>query len=485
MTRRQVLAATPFVVLGLAAVVLVALKLTQDRPYPTATVTPLPPLGHAARTTSVKAAAASGHLATLVVNVVQQGVPREVLRESFSGQALTDVERQVTVDAAKLELAEGPATLQVLVEDTAWRPSRDEGPRLVVAFTVDLTPPVVELLSHTRYVRHSGSAVAVYRATGAASSGVRTAGAFFSGHAGLGADPAVHVALFSLPYDQEAEPPALFAEDEAGNVRRLALPVVVLPGTFGTDTVSLTTGFLQRKVPELSPRTPGDASPEQLLEEFLKVNREGRQAHEERIREVTTASTSARPLWSGPFVQQPATQVRAAFPQRRTYLFDGRRVDEQWHLGLDLASRERSPVLASNAGRVAFAGDNGIYGNTVILDHGLGLFSLYAHLSRLDVGVGDEVARGAVVGASGQTGSAGGDHLHFATLLSGVYVLPIEWWDAKWIHDRIAGPLQQAGIAIAGVTDVAPPAPMARGGKGKAKASRPAKRTTSRQRGQG
>jgi murein DD-endopeptidase MepM/ murein hydrolase activator NlpD len=78
-----------------------------------------------------------------------------------------------------------------------------------------------------------------------------------------------------------------------------------------------------------------------------------------------------------------------------------------------------------------------IYGQAVILDHGQGIFSLYGHLSSLGVKRGEQLARGAAVGASGQTGRAGGDHLHFSVLASGTFVSPAEWLDAHWIADNV------------------------------------------------
>jgi murein DD-endopeptidase MepM/ murein hydrolase activator NlpD len=243
------------------------------------------------------------------------------------------------------------------------------------------------------------------------------------------------------------------AEDEAGNQRVVGVSVTFLPVRFPKDTIKLTEPFLARKVPELAPQTPGTATPGQLLEAFLRVNRDGRKAAEAKNREVARQGPSPKPLWQGAFRQQTNSQVFANFPEERTYVFDGRAVDSSWHLGIDLASRKQSPIEASNAGRVAFVGPNGIYGNTVVLDHGLGLATLYGHLSEIAVKVGQTVAKGETLGRSGETGLAGGDHLHFGVLVHGVYSNPLEWWDEHWIRDRIAKPLVDSGIALPGVTD--------------------------------
>jgi murein DD-endopeptidase MepM/ murein hydrolase activator NlpD len=93
---------------------------------------------------------------------------------------------------------------------------------------------------------------------------------------------------------------------------------------------------------------------------------------------------------------------------------------------------------------VAFVGDLGIYGNTIIIDHGLGLFTLYSHLSAIDVKPGDAIKKRQIIGKTGDTGLAAGDHLHFGVYLDGVAVLPKEWWDEKWLRDNVYAKLQSS-----------------------------------------
>ena len=417
-------------------------------------------LGHPKRTVTLRLRAPAGPLKSLEARLVQGGAARTVLTEEFPSGAPREADRPLALETTALGLREGPAELQVFARDALWRPRPDPAPRLVHRFTVDLTPPTIELKSATGYVKHAGAGIAVYRVSGASRSGVQVGPAFFPGVSGLAQDPAVHVALFGIPYNGPQTAPAVVAEDEAGNQRLVTISVTFLPTRFPKDTLRLTEPFLQRKVPELAPQTPGSASAAELLQAFLQVNREGRKANEAKIREITQTGSAPKPVWQGVFRQQPNTQVFANFPEERTYTVDSRVVDTQWHLGIDLASRKQTPAEAANAGRVTFTGPNGIYGNMVVLDHGLGLHTLYAHLSESAVKVGQTVGRGEALGRSGETGMAGGDHLHFAVLVHGVYVNPLEWWDEHWIRDRIAKPLAEAGIALAGITDGAlTPAP--------------------------
>ena len=160
-------------------------------------------------------------------------------------------------------------------------------------------------------------------------------------------------------------------------------------------------------------------------------------------------STSPQMLWDGPFRQLTNSQVESGFADHRTYVHDGNDVDQQVHLGFDLASTANAPILAANNGRVVLADFFGIFGNCVVIDHGMGLQSLYAHLSSIAVSVDDLVDQGQRIGLSGQTGLAGGDHLHYATLLQGRPVSPVEWWDSHWIEDRIQRKLDAASIDAA------------------------------------
>ena len=165
-----------------------------------------------------------------------------------------------------------------------------------------------------------------------------------------------------------------------------------------------------------------------------------RQENTERIRQICQESSPDR-LWSGPFLQLPNSKVGARYAEKRTYHFGGRTVDKQVHMGYDLASTAHAPVLAANDGVVVFADRLGIYGNTVILDHGLGVFSLYGHLSELAIQKGEAVSGGDKLGSTGTTGLAGGDHLHFAMLVSGVFADPLEWFDERWIREHIESKL--------------------------------------------
>ena len=343
------------------------------------------------------------------------------------------------------DLAEGEATLRVTAERAGtWLRHPPPAVR-EVTLPVRLRPPSLGLISRQHYVTQGGSGVVVYRVgEGASESGVAAGDWWFPGSPLPGGDPAERFAFYAVPYDlADAGRVQLVVADALGNRGRTAFLDLFTPKPFAIGTIHLNDGFIERVVPEILANTPGFSVQGTPLERYLAINGKLRAVDAERLRELAHSSRQEI-LWHRPFLPMRNGQVMSPFAERRTYLYDGGAVDEQFHLGFDLASVERAPIQAANDGVVALAGYFGIYGNAVVIDHGYGLASLYGHLSSIDVAVGDRVERGQVVGRSGQTGLAGGDHLHFAILLDGLPVSPVEWWDPKWIRDRIAGKLGRA-----------------------------------------
>jgi len=190
--------------------------------------------------------------------------------------------------------------------------------------------------------------------------------------------------------------------------------------------------FVEKVVNELDPNGSGN-----LVTRFIKINSEMRRANNQTLSDLRL-KTEPRFLWAQPFLQQPNTKVEANFADVRNYMYKGKKIDQQVHLGYDLSSTQHVDVLASNDGKVVYAAPLGIYGNCIVLDHGYGLQSIYGHLSQIAVHEGDMVKRGQSMGKSGMTGMAGGDHIHFSMQLEGVQIDPKEWWDAHWIQDHIA-----------------------------------------------
>jgi murein DD-endopeptidase MepM/ murein hydrolase activator NlpD len=320
---------------------------------------------------------------------------------------------------------------------------------------VRLERPRISIVSTHHYVNHGGSEMAVYRVTPSdVTSGVLVGDVEYPGYPAAGAnvegvrisDPDVRVAFFALLHDQDLNTPIrLFARDEAGNTARADFDYRAFPKPFKRSRIQLDDRFLDRVVPAILEGTSEVKPDGDTLAKFLVINGDLRRKNAEKIASFA-AQTSPQILWGGvvfhPFTN---TAVESAFADHRTYIYKGREVDQQIHLGFDLASFTGTPIVAANRGKVAFADELGIYGNCVILDHGMGVQSLYAHLASIDVKPGQVVEKEATLGRSGMTGLAGGDHLHFTMLVNGKMVNPVEWWDSHWIEDRILRKLRAVG----------------------------------------
>lgn len=386
--------------------------------------------------------AVRGNVTRAEVRVVQGGEPVTLARHD--GPPAPRVELAGTLEKIGPSIREGRASLEVRGLDDFWRPLRHTE-RVVATYeiTVDLTPPKLEIVAATRYVAPGGAGIVVLRAGDAARAPILVGTLPFPTFP-VG-PPGTRVGLFALPYDFVAGTAiTVTAQDEAGNAASRGVSSEVLRRRFRHDTIVVKDSFLQAKVPELLPQHPAS---QPLVDAFLVINGDLRRQAEQEKRKVAE-KTADRRLWNGAFLQPRNTKVFSNFAETRTYLYKGREIDTQVHLGYDLASTRHAAAPAANSGVVAFAGPLTIYGNTVMVDHGLGLMTLYGHLSSIAVKVGDAVERGQELGRTGSTGLAVGDHLHFEVMVHGVSVTPLEWWDAKWIRDRITGPLRSAGLGV-------------------------------------
>src|SRR5258705_498458 len=401
-----------------------------------------------------------------------RGGPRvKGAQQAFGGGPAGNEQRvQLIVAGGTLGLREGAANLEVRARDGFWRPIRVDDRMIAnVPIMLDFTPPTLEILASTRYLSRGGGGLVAVRAKGAARVGVNVGDMFFPGFAAGAPDTGLHAVLYALPWNLAPNAPVTAtAQDEAGNAVSRALPEDIPPRRFPMATIDVGHQFLASQIPELLPER-GQIPPDQLLAAFLIVNRDKRKEAEEMKRKLAQKSKPA-PLFEGAFIQPRDTKVFSNFAETRTYRYKGADVDTQVHLGYDLASLKNSAIPAANSGVVVYAAPLNIYGNTVVIDHGWGLQTLYGHLSTIEVKEGDEVKKGQGLGKSAATGLALGDHLHFEVLIHGISVTPVEWWDGKWIRDHVGRPLREANIPLlqsdqpaAGTTEDRPaPAPTPR-----------------------
>lgn len=332
-------------------------------------------------------------------------------------------------------LKDGKATVIVEAEanDFASRTAR-----LSWDVNVNTSPPTVSADGLQHYINQGGAELVTFTASGYwTEAGVRVGKYTFRSFPMPGkTDPndPERFSLFAFPWDVPPDTiPVVYARNGAGAEVTARFWFKVFPKKFRARDLQIDDAFIQKAVTELDPKGSGD-----LVERFLKINRQMRTDNNNYLADLRL-KTEPKMLWQGPFFR--IGKVESFFADQRSYFYKGKKIDQQMHLGFDLSDVQAAPVKSANAGKVIHAGPLGIYGNCIVVDHGYGLQSIYGHLRQIDVKVGDSVAKEQVMGKSGATGLAGGDHIHYSIQVDGVQVNPIEWWDDHWIQDRVMSKL--------------------------------------------
>ncbi len=365
------------------------------------------------------------------VQLGQKAVP---IGSIWTGSPMKEIILSWQIDPRKAGLASGKALLIISACDASFR-NGSKGNRsiLKIPLNIDYVPPVITVLSTIHNVRVGGAGALSFRVNEKVTkAGVRVDNTFFKAFKG---PDGIYRTLFAIPFNIDR--PKTFqveASDIAGNTGISGFAYKILPRRKREDKINISDSFLQKKMPSFASRFPEVAAPS-LIETFLKVNHVLRKKNNDFLLSLCKKSQD-KIAFAGAFVRFKGAK-RSGFADKRHYFYHGKEVDQAYHMGVDIASVAHASIPAANNGRVIFAGYNGIYGNTVVLDHGMGLMSLYAHLSQIDVKPGQTIKKGQRLGMTGTTGLAGGDHLHFGMMLGGVFVNPVEWWDKRWIRDHI------------------------------------------------
>jgi murein DD-endopeptidase MepM/ murein hydrolase activator NlpD len=346
---------------------------------------------------------------------------------------------EITFNAGKDKapsLHSGKARLLVSAVSNDLRGAEDS---LASDVEVTLEPPRVTADGVQHYINQGGSELVTFQASGYwTEAGVRCGDYSFRSFPMPGQDAASgqRFSIFGYPWNVPAGTECVvFVKNPAGAEATAKFWQKLFPKKFRVRDLEVSDSFLQKVVPDIDPSGSGP-----LIDRFLKINSETRKLNNKTLSDLRFKSAE-KVLWSGPFLQLGNSKVESLFADTRNYMYDGKKVDQQTHLGFDLSVTKNVPVAAGNSGVVVLAERLGIYGNCIVIDHGYGLQSIYGHLSEISVKPGDSVKQGQIIGKSGATGLAGGDHLHFSMQLDGVQVNPVEWWDSHWIQDRILSKL--------------------------------------------
>lgn len=345
-----------------------------------------------------------------------------------------------TLEDAKLP--EGGFTLIVTAHDASFAGfNKGNGLTKELQLVMDNKQPRIVVETAPPAIHRGGSALIVYTASeDLKKTGVYVNDNFFPA---FEQKKNTYACLFAFPEFVPGSEyfPQIMAEDAAGNITESRLIVNAVNKNYPNDKVKITDNFLTLKAEELEKIVPYK---DNTLDRYLEANGKVRLENDRLIHTVCLERSTPKAKWEADFKILPRSAVKAQFGDRRTYYLNEKEIDKQVHLGYDFASVAKDTIPAGNNGTVVFAGYNGIYGNMVILEHGLGLNSIYSHMTEIMVKEGDVVEKGQPLGLTGTTGLAVGDHVHFGVYVGGIAVQPKEWIDPKWIKNNISSRLVKA-----------------------------------------
>jgi len=379
--------------------------------------------------------------------LLEKNYPPSSIRSLFSDNKVNKDSFQIPVESRKYGMRDGEALIRIMVTDYSWRGWNNgnifyEEKKVII----DTKPPQIQVLTKRHNIERGGTGLVIYKLfEEKVKSGVMVGDNFFPGHSGMFDNSDIHAAFFALDHNKGPGTQIFVtARDLAGNVAKRGFHHYIRDKNFKTDTLNISDRFLEFKMPDfeidgMEETFAGAKNP--LLEKFLYINSKLRQKNVTAILDVPK-DTVGKLLWEGRFGRLSGAATRSGWADRRTYKYKNREIGKAVHLGIDLASTANAKIKAANAGRVIMADNEGIFGNTVIIDHGFGLASLYSHLNEITVNIGDELLKGDVIGTTGLTGLAGGDHLHFSIIVHNTFVNPVEWWDSTWIKNNITSKIE-------------------------------------------
>jgi len=397
----------------------------------------------------------------VLVRISQNNTPKELIRKQRLGGVKTE-SLEIKIDSKKLGLREGKAELQVLAFDRSlW----SNGSAVSKSLVVDFLKPRIDVITPQQNAVLGGSELVFYRVVGKRpdSQGVFAQGSLYPGFPARYWDDSfqgqedLYIAFFPIPpsFDDNRDTMSLMARDSIGNVATAPFNYRIRMKRWGSFSVKLDESQATTLKNSLAANPSNEAIKARLSGDTLTDLRyliKASARHDESILSDPLSRTEGRRLWNGAFVKPVSTYPSNLAGDVRTVLYNGQEVIKGASVGSRLPVSSRQKVLAANSGRVSFVRTLALNGNTVVIDHGFGLSTVYAHLSESTVKVGDEIAKGVPIGRTGATGFAQSEEVYFEMRLHGVPVSPNEWWDESWVADHITNKIAFVQRTVLGNT---------------------------------
>jgi len=426
-----------------------------------------PPTGVGEKGAQIRVRVTDAHsgIDEVIVRGEQLGEIRELKRVRVPAEHRLAFEFTFELPGAGEDLQEGDLLLLISAFDRSFWAN---GSRKNLALLVDYTRPSIQVVTRQHNAVLGGSELVFYTVSGKGEvfSGVKAGEWLFPGFPArdlapvFDQFPTLHFAFFPVPleFERDVDIITLFARDAVGNLSGTSINYRVLKRNYPERKVQLESELSREQITAIArdylkrnPKKDIASMPDSLAEQFRLVNHDSRRYLEEQLSLLFQRPKRTK-YWSGSFARQVGSSPKGRFGEFRKFFIGDELVAKDRNPGADLASIGRAVVRAGNGGIIIFAADLGLYGKTVIVDHGFGLTTLYAHMGKVLVEEGQEVLKGEALGEMGSTGLARGNFLHYETRVHGIPVRPEEWWDRDWVEDHIEQKIEfarrQMGLAV-------------------------------------
>ena len=334
-------------------------------------------------------------------------------------------------------------SIEVIVEandSSKWNFFKGNAVKKVFKLVVDKKRPRLSILSNSYKISRGGSALVIFKVDDENIDELYIQGnndkkfipqSFYK--------DGYFISLLAWPVVDSSFKATIIAKDKAGNVAKSYVPLYLKQKDYRISNINLSDRFLKGKIADLAEEFEETQGIEGSLEQFKIINEDVRAKNETLIHELSSKISDKKisKFKMNKMYPLKNAQVVARFGDHRKYYYDGEYISESYHLGLDLASNAMAAIKPQNGGEIVYSDYNGLYGNMPMIDHGLGLYTLYGHCSSTKVNTGDELSKNETIANTGKSGYAMGDHLHFGVLVQGIEVRPQEWMDKQWIKLNI------------------------------------------------
>lgn len=383
----------------------------------------------------------------IIVRILQNNKPTELMRRSFGTATVHDETLEVSVNPKALGLREGNAEVQVLAFDKSlW----NNGSQLSKIVEINYLKPQITALTPQQNGVLGGSELVFYKVMGKtpAVQGVLSQGSVYPGFPASGWDPkfkskgSVYVAFYPIPasFDDSRDTMELTARDSLGNSAQARFNYRIKRRRWSSFRAALSeesARAMRETLLAYAQREKVPVKPSGDLASDLKTLLKALALSDAGFIDTALSEPSAERLWRDAFLPPVTSAPNNSMGDQRAVVVGTTEVVRGAATGVRFPVSKRSPVVASNGGKVVFIGELGLLGNSIVIDHGFGLATIYGHLSTVKVQRGLAVARGQEIGQTGTSGFAQSEEVYFEMRLHGQPVSPNEWWDQSWVTDHV------------------------------------------------